>query len=174
MTPGTLIIRPETSDDILEIRRINEIAFGGMAEADLVDALRDAGKIVVSLVAMTGSVMVGHILFSRVAIESSGDAIRAVGLAPMSVKPEWQNQGIGSQLVKAGLGECTKLGFECVIVLGHSHYYPRFGFVPASRFGIRSEYAVDDDVFMALELQPATLARASGVAKYEPEFSLFT
>jgi putative acetyltransferase len=73
--------------------------------------------------------------------------------------------------VKTGLAECRVLGYDAVVVLGHSHYYPRFGFVPASRFGLRCEYKVPDEVFMALELRTGALAECGGLVRYQAEFN---
>jgi putative acetyltransferase len=94
-----------------------------------------------------------------------------MGLAPLAVTPARQRSGVGSALVRSGLEECARRGFGAVIVLGHASYYPRFGFVPASRFGIRGEYNVPDDVFMATELVPGFLAGKSGTIRYHPEFA---
>ena len=88
----------------------------------------------------------------------------------MAVAPGNQRQGIGSALVRAGLDECKKLGFGAVVVLGHADYYPRFGFVPSTRFGIGCEYDVPEDVFMAMELQQGALRGVSGKVKYHPAF----
>jgi len=93
-----------------------------------------------------------------------------MGLAPMAVLPAKQRQGIGTALVRAGLEECRRLSFEAVIVLGHADYYPRFGFVPASRYGLTCEYDVPDDVFMVLELSAGTLEGRSGVIRYHAAF----
>jgi len=90
----------------------------------------------------------------------------------MAVVPELQKNGIGSQLVQSGLAELRAAGHELVVVLGHPAYYPRFGFGKASTYGIRSEYAVPDEVFMALELKPGVLrGRGGGVVRYRPEFA---
>lgn len=94
----------------------------------------------------------------------------AIGLAPMAVLPEYHNQGIGSQLVREGLKECLRAGCEAVVVLGHPGFYTRFGFVPASRKGLRCEYPVADEVFMVVELKPNAL-RGRGLVKYCPEFA---
>jgi putative acetyltransferase len=165
------VVRNERPEDLSSIRRINELAFGQPAEADLVDALRRNGKAVLSLVAIAGEQVAGHILFSPVRIEPEGEPLSAVGLAPMAVLPELQNQGIGTQLVKAGLDECRKAGYDCVVVLGHPHFYPRFGFIPASRFNLKSEYDVPDEVFMARELREGSLSGRAGLVRYESEFA---
>ena len=93
-----------------------------------------------------------------------------LGLAPMAVAPEYQQQGIGSALVRSGLEHCRAAGYKAVIVLGHPRYYPRFGFVPASHFNIRSQYDAPDEAFMALELEPGALGEIGGVVKYHPLF----
>jgi putative acetyltransferase len=151
------------------------LAFGRPQEAALVDALRAAAHPHVSLVAVEDEEVVGHIFFSPVSIEpedavSMATGALAMGLAPMAVLPRCQNQGIGSELVRAGLRACLRLGCAVVVVLGHPDYYPRFGFVPASRMGLRCEYDVPDEVFMATELVPDALAGVRGLVKYHPEF----
>jgi putative acetyltransferase len=166
-----MTVRPEKPEDIPAIRIVNRRAFGGAAEADLVDALRRNGKTVISLVAEDDGLIVGHIFFSLVAIQSKGAGFTGVGLAPLAVIPERQNQAIGSTLVEHGLRRCREEGHPYVVVLGHPDYYPRFGFVPASRFGIKSEYDVADEVFMVMELREGALNGRAGVAKYQPEFN---
>jgi putative acetyltransferase len=165
------IVREERAEDVASVRRVNEEAFGRAAEADLVDALRANGKVVLSLVAVEGDEVVGHILFSGVDIEYAGEQYAAVGLAPMAVLPEFQGRGVGSQLVRAGLEQCRRAGHRSMVVLGHPEYYPRFGFVPASRYGIKSEYDVRDEVFMAMELSEGALSGRGGTARYQPEFN---
>jgi putative acetyltransferase len=152
----TMHIRPEQPADFAGIRQVNLSAFETATEADLVDALRDQVRPLVSLVAEDDGAIVGHILFSPMTLPSRPD-LRIMGLAPMAVVPARQRQGIGSALAKAGITACRDLGCGALVVLGHAEYYPRFGFVPASRFGLRSEYDVPDDVFMAMELTPGAL-----------------
>lgn len=164
------VIRQETPDDLAAIRQVNEQAFGRPAEANLVDALRAHGKMLLSLVAVKAERVVGHILFSPVTIESAEGTLPAVGLGPVAVLPALQRQGIGSLLVTTGLAACRQAGHAGVVVLGHPTYYPRFGFRPASRYGIDSDYAVPDDVFMALELHAGALEGRAGRVKYQPEF----
>lgn len=166
-----LTIRKEQPEDLAAIHQVVEQAFEQANEANLVDRLRANGKATISLVATEDEAVVGHILFSPVTIESETKTHEAIGLAPLAVLPERQNHGIGSLLTKAGLEECRRLGYGAVVVLGHPNYYPRFGFVPASRYGIKSEYDVRDEVFMIQELQEGALTNCSGVVKYQPEFS---
>lgn len=115
--------------------------------------------------------VVGHILFSRVTIQSNQAELTGIGLAPLTVLPERQNQRIGSMLIEEGLRRCREEGYRFVVVLGHPGYYPRFGFVPASRLNVKSEYNVADEVFMAMELAPGALSGCAGLAKYQPEFN---
>jgi putative acetyltransferase len=166
-----MIVRPEKSEDIPAIRIVIERAFGRPAEADLVDALRRNGKAAISLVAEDDGRIVGHILFSAVTIQSIETGLTGIGLAPLAVIPDRQNQRIGSMLTEHGLKRCREEDYPFVVVLGHPNYYPRFGFVPASRFGIKSEYNVADEVFMVMELREGALSGCAGVVKYQPEFN---
>jgi putative acetyltransferase len=164
------LVRRERPDDLAAVRQVHERAFGRRQEADLVDALRMRGKAVLSLVAVEDDRIVGHILFSRVTIDSGDRTSPAVGLAPMAVLPERQRRGIGSQLVTTGLVECRNAGYDCVVVLGHAAYYPRFGFVPASRYGLKSEYEVPDEAFMIWAIDERVLRDRAGLVRYQPEF----
>ena len=167
---NTLIeIRPETPDDIPAIREVNKRAFGAPAEAHLVDRLRAADKAVVSLVAERDGRVVGHILFSPVSVTNAPPALRAVGLAPMSVLPEFQQMGIGSGLVRDGLSACQQAGYDIVVVLGHINYYPRFGFSRARDHGLENEYQAEDG-FMVLELKEGVLQTIGGLVRFAPEF----
>jgi putative acetyltransferase len=165
-----LLVRWERPDDLAAVRQVHERAFGRPHEADLVDALRMRGKAILSLVAVEGDRVVGHILFSPVTIESGDRTLSALGLAPMAVLPERQRHGIGSRLVQAGLVECRNARYDCVVVLGHPAYYPRFGFVPASRYGIKSEYETPDEAFMIWALDEGVLRNREGLVRYQPEF----
>lgn len=164
-----ITIRAETAEDVPAVRRVNELAFGQPNEAALVDILRATAHPYISLVGVKEEQVVGHIFFSPVTIEAEDSASEILGLAPMAVLPEYQKQGIGSQLVREGLRECLRIGCGAVVVLGHPEYYPRFGFVPAGQKGLRCEYAVPDDVFMVTELKPDALSRR-GLVRYRPEF----
>jgi len=121
-------------------------------------------------VAEQEGMVVGHILFSPVEVDHANGR-RLLGLAPMAVDPERQRKGIGSLLVHEGLTRCRAAGFDGVVVLGHAGYYPRFGFVPAQQFGLRCEYDVPADVFMALELAPGALRGLAGLVRYHAAFA---
>ena len=166
-----ITIRKETPGDRLAVRYINKQAFGSDVEPDLIDKLRVRQAVTLSLVAVQENELLGHILFSPVTVESGSAVVNAVALGPMSVLPEYQRQNIGSQLVRAGLEELHQAGHEIVVVLGNPDYYQRFGFSPTSKYGIKCEFDVPDEVFMALELREGALAEVSGTVKYQPEFS---
>jgi len=163
-------IRDESPEDIPAIYTVNSSAFETPAEAVLVDKLRVANAITVSLIAELDGDVVGHILFSPVTITDRDQAWSAVGLGPMAVAPKHQNRGIGSLLVRAGLARCRELGEDVVVVLGHAEYYPRFGFRPSKPMGITWEIDVPEDVFMVAELREGVLAGRKGIVRYRPEF----
>lgn len=166
-----MIIREEKNTDKESTWKINQEAFAGVEEANLVNALRDSGCPSISLVAEVDNEVVGHILFTPVTLSENKTGLRLIGLAPMAVLRKYQRQGIGSQLVEAGLERCKEQGYDAVVVLGHPAYYPKFGFRPAKQFGIQSEYEVPDDVFMILELTPGSLKGNSGTIHYHEAFN---
>jgi len=164
-------IRSETVDDAAAVRNVNERAFGRDAEARLVEMLNAANKALISLVALHQSRVVGHILFSPVTIAESPANFRGVGLGPLAVLPEFQNKGIGSGLILHGLEVCRQEAYDVVVVLGHTSYYPRFGFMRAKDYGLDNEYNAED-AFMVLELKSGVLQKLNGLVKYAPEFRI--
>jgi putative acetyltransferase len=162
-------IRAEEPDDCAGIREVHLCAFGGDGEANLVELLRNRKKACVSLVALSAHRVVGHIMFSPVSISSAARDFRGIGLAPLAVLPEFQNRGIGSELIRAGLRECRKAGYDAVVVLGHTSYYPRFGFSRAKDYDLDNEYNASD-AFMVMELKPDALRGIAGLVQYAPEF----
>ena len=164
-----MIVRHEELKDYAAVHAVNVLAFETPAEANLVEALRRDAHPIVSLVAEDDEAIVGHVMFSPVSLTDHPD-LKIMGLAPVAVVPAYQRKGIGSALVKAGLENCKALGFGAVIVLGHSAYYPRFGFIPSIRYGIHSEYDVPEAVFMAIELLPGYLQGAKGIIQYHTAF----
>ena len=166
-----LTIRAEIPEDIPAIHHVHTLAFGQPNEADLVDALRQHNALTISLVTVKDGRLVGHIAFSVVTITSSTSTIEALGLAPLAVLPAYQRRGIGSQLVEAGLTTCHHTPYGVVVVLGHPHYYPRFGFVLAKPLGIVWEHDIPEEAFMVKEIKEGALAQTRGVVKYRPEFA---
>ncbi len=164
-------IREEDPCDGADIGNLNRRAFGGDAEGRLVDRLRVEGLTITSLVAIVEGKLAGHILFSEVVIETGAGSVRAASLAPMAVRPELQRRGIGSALVRRGLEICRNSGYSIAIVVGHTGYYPRFGFSPEKARPLRSPFA--GPAFMALELTPGALEGIAGTVIYPPAFSMF-
>ena len=161
-------IREECRGDVVAINEVNTRAFGQDQESKIVDALRANGGVLLSLVATVNDQVVGHIMYSLITV---GENIKGVALGPMAVLPEYQRQGIGSKLVEAGNRKIKDADYPFIIVVGHAESYPRFGFRPASKNGIKCEWDVPDDVFRVLILYPAKMQGVSGLAKYRHEFS---
>ncbi|WP_299468545.1 N-acetyltransferase [uncultured Gimesia sp.] len=168
-------IRQETVQDNTAIRQIHERAFGQSAEADLVDRLRISCPDQISLVAVAGDQLVGHILFTPAKIEyTDGSKVSGIGLAPLAVLPEFQGKGVGSLLIQAGLDQLHELKQSFVIVLGHPGYYSRFGFEPAYRYQISCEFTGENrEAFMIYLLNHPAFQAKEGVARYHPDFSAF-
>lgn len=163
-------IRQEQKKDIDVISEINRRAFGQDEEAQLVTALRQNCRELLSLVAVERNEVVGHVLFSPVDIVINDETVHGMGLGPMAVLPEHQRRGIGTELVLAGIEEIRKRGYPFIVVLGHPQFYPRFGFVPAVRLSIRCRWDVPDDAFMILVLKESEMHGVKGIAEYKPEF----
>lgn len=165
-------IRFETPRDIPRVHDINEKAFGQSVEANLVDKLRCSCTDALSLVAEEDGLIVGHIMFTPVVIDDRERKIRGMGLAPMAVQPRRQRQGIGTKLVVKGLEILRDRECPYVIVLGHPEYYPKFGFEPASRYGIESQWeGIPDEAFLILVIDQSAMRNVKGVARYKDEFN---
>ena len=162
--------RQEKPGDQLSIRCVNEQGFGTSEEADLVDALREANAIIMSMVALDGEDIIAHILFTEVFVKQADTQFTALGLGPMAVLPTHQRKGIGTQLLKIALDKCRRLDYDFVVVLGHPEFYSKFGFSPAKPHGISCEVNAPDEAFMVLELRENGLAGRSGTVHYRDEF----
>ena len=161
------VVRLEQPGDVPAIDSIHAASFPTVAEARLVKLLREAGYLSVSLVAEADGTVVGHVAFSPVTA-ATGEV--GIGLAPVAVLEPHRRQGIAAQLIEAGLGACRSAGFGWAVVLGEPAYYARFGFRPASAFGLSDEYG-GGPAFQALELVPGRLPSGAGLVRYAPEFT---
>ncbi len=164
------LVREEQPGDRPQVRKVNEAAFGRCDEADLIDGLRQEGVVLLSLVAELDSQIIGHILFSRMTVETAQGPVAAVSLAPLAVLPDHQGRQVGSQLVRRGLAALRDRGERIVIVLGHKEYYPRFGFSAEKARHLTSPFP--PEAFMALELSDGALAGIRGAVKYPAAFGL--
>ena len=170
-------IRSETPNDRDAVRRVivdafTECDFGHHGEADIVDRLRNDCDDLLSLVATEADAVVGHILFSPASIRTAEGVVQGMGLAPLAVAPHRQNVGLGTMLVEAGLERLSANGCPFVLVLGHPHYYSRFGFQLAAQHGVSHGFTgIPQNVFFVNILDPnATQSIANGTASYRPEF----
>ncbi|MFE2936637.1 bifunctional class I SAM-dependent methyltransferase/N-acetyltransferase [Streptomyces sp. NPDC059278] len=164
--------RPETAADAAAVHAVNAAAFPTPDEADLVDALRaDPAAWLPGLgrVATDGpdGDIAAYALLTRCRV---GDA-PALALAPVATVPEHQRRGAGQAAVRAVLDAARLRGESLVLVLGHPEYYPRFGFVPASRYGIRPGFDVPDEAMMALVLDESVPV-PRGTIRYPAAFGV--
>ena len=164
-----MTIRAKRAGDAPAIHAVHAASYPTEAEADLVDRLREAGRLSVSLVAEEAGEVVGHVGFSPVTV-ASGEV--GAGLAPVAVLEGWRKQGIAARLIEAGLEECRAAGFRWAVVLGEPGYYGRFGFLAAEGFGLSDEYG-GGEAFQAMELEPGGLPTGAGLVRYSAEFSAF-
>lgn len=172
-----ILIRQETQKDYRFSETVVEKAFKNEEHSDhreqfLVSKLRKSGVFVpeLCLVAEINGEIVGHIMLTKLLIKDDEKKYESLALAPVSVLPEYQNEGIGSKLILQGLKNSKEMGFKSVIVLGHDKYYPRFGFMPASKWGIKAPFDVPDEAFMAMELEDGGLDSIKGTVVYSKEF----
>lgn len=164
-------ITPEKPGQRQQVLALNRLAFAGEDEARIIEALSRDGLCVLSLVAVEGAKITGHILFSRLDVEVDGRKVEAVALAPMAVLPADQGKGIGSALVRRGIELLAAQDVAAVIVVGHTGFYPRFGFAAERVRHIASPFQ-GHDAYMGLELKPGALAGERGACRYPDAFAL--
>ena len=163
-------VRTELPRDLDAVRVLLSLSFRREAEARLVDRLRAAGKLSVALVAEDKERILGHIVFSKNVVSVEGVPANLLVLAPIAVMPAFQRLGIGSALVSSGIERARAQSHAGVLVLGDPGFYARFGFVPAARFGLKSPVSAPAESFMAIELEPGSIAGLSGVVRYGHEY----
>lgn len=161
-----MLVRKEYPADIAVIRTLLQGAFPTPAEAELVDALRAAGHLSISLVAVDDDGVIGHVGFSPVTVDG---VTLGLGLAPVAVREDRRRRGVGERLVRDGLALCRNAAVGLVVVLGDPRYYARFGFEAARRHELRAEYQAGD-AFQAVELLPGTIRPGGGLVRYSDEF----
>ncbi len=162
-------IRPAAAEDAAGIRNVHFAAFPTTVEADLVERLQRDGDGVISIVACEDGAVVGHVLFSRMRVEAEGRKVEALGLAPVAVLPDRHRQGIGTELIEAGLRNAAALRTELVFVLGEPEYYGRFGFAARTARPFASPYA--GPYFQAKVMAADFELPAVGTAEYAPAFA---
>jgi putative acetyltransferase len=169
MAAPSVLIRREEPSDLSAVLDVNRAAFGSGAEAELVARLHADGDVLCGLVAVEPNRVVGHILFSRLVIETAKNTMTAAALAPLAVVPERQRRGIGTALVTRGLETCREMGLPGVVVLGDPAFYGRCGF--------RAEHAASFSApwsgphLMAIDLLPGGLGDRTGILRYAAAFS---
>lgn len=169
-----LKIRQENIEDYEEVYQVIKTAFETAEhsdgnEHDLVVALRNSNSFIpeLSLVAMKENKIVGYILFTKIKIGEYEE----LALAPLGVLPEYQRQGVGSELIKKGHRIAKKLGYQYVVVLGSEKYYTKFGYIPAIKYGIKAPFDVPNENFMAVKLNN-TNVKIQGIVEYAKEFGI--
>src|SRR6185503_16433403 len=141
-------------------------------ESKLIDRLRADGLIVASVIAEEEGMIVGHVLFSNLRVETQHGTLPAAALAPIGVLAEWRGCGIGSALIHEGMDLCRQRGKSVAIVLGERRYYSRFGFSTELAKNLRSPYSKSGDAWMAAELKPGSLHNVYGFVEYPAAFKL--
>lgn len=165
---GTVVeVRGESSADVEAIRALHSASFSTAAEAGLVDALRSAGRLSISLVAVERDQIIGHVGFSPITVDGQPSGL---GLAPVAVRLDCRRRGVAAHLIREGLERCRKAAAALVVVLGDPRYYGRFGFEPARRRALRDEYQ-GGEAFQALELVRGAAPAQGGLVLYSPEFA---
>lgn len=178
MNPS-FIFRPETPDDYAEVEVLTREAFWnvyqpGCVEHYLLHVLRGDPAVVEALnqVCVLDGEIIGHIFFTRArVIDAAGNDHPLLSFGPISVRPTYQRQGIGSRLIESSLAPAAALGFDALAIEGNPAYYGRFGFRPASAFGITAEDGSSFDALMALPLRPGGLDGISGRLIHPAAFS---
>ncbi|HEY5593009.1 MAG TPA: N-acetyltransferase [Paludibacter sp.] len=170
-------IRQEKPADYPAVFELIEEAFRNLEvsnhqEQFFVERLRKSEAFIpeLSLVALLENKIVGHIVLSKIKIKNDEKEFQTLILAPVSVLPEFQNWGIGSQLIKAAHQKALELGFKSVILVGHKDYYPRFGYKKAVEFGIKQPFDVPEENNLVIELVEDGLNEITGIVEYPKYF----
>jgi predicted N-acetyltransferase YhbS len=165
-------IRTEQKNDHNEIKKINDLAFGQENEGKMIESLRKTlgYNASLSLVAEIKNKIVGHILFYPIKIKNEKEEYAVLSLVPLAVHPQYQNKGIGINLVKRGIEKAKVTNFDIILVVGHPKYYPRFGFKPAINWEIKLPFDAPKDAVLVLELKDNALKNCSGIVEFPKEY----
>ncbi|WP_189824722.1 bifunctional class I SAM-dependent methyltransferase/N-acetyltransferase [Streptomyces finlayi] len=148
--------RPETAADRAAVHAVNAAAFETEGEADLVEALRKDPEAWLDGLSYVAEAPDGSVAAYALITRCHVGGAPATALAPVAVSPEYQRQGAGAAVTRAVIDAARARGEKLLLVLGHPEYYPKFGFTPASRLGIRPGFEVPDEAMMALVLDDGT------------------
>ena len=172
-----LVIRQEKSKDYKSVAILIEEAFrkeelSDGSEPFLVERLRKSKAFIpeLSLVAELNNEVVGHVLLTLILIKGKNKSTESLALAPVSVKPDYQSQGIGGSLIERAHEISIEMKYKSIVLLGHENYYPRFGYERASKYGITIPFDAPDENCMVIELEDGGLSGVSGMVEYAPEF----
>ncbi|MCB0640334.1 MAG: N-acetyltransferase [Phaeodactylibacter sp.] len=170
-------IRQETEAEYSTVGALLAAAFrddpqSDQTEPQLVARLRRSAAFSseLSLVAERDAQVLGHILLTKVHIVNGEQRTMVLSLAPVSVLPDFQRQGIGTALIERAHVIATELGYSVVVLLGHADYYPRFGYEVSEQYGIRFPFEVPAIYCMAKALKPGALEGIPGLIEYPPAF----
>ncbi|GAB0156750.1 N-acetyltransferase [Chryseobacterium sp. Alg-005] len=174
-----MVIRQEKERDYPKVFQTIEEAFRNLEYSDhqehfLVERLRKSNAFIpeLSLVAEADDKIAGHILFTKITIENGQESFESLALAPVSVQPDFQHQGIGGKLIEKGHDIARQLGYQSVILIGHENYYPKFGYKKTTNFGISFPFDIPEENGMAIELVKDGLKDVKGVVRYPKEFGI--
>lgn len=177
MNLNSLIIRQEKPTDYTQVEQVVEQAFYSAEHSDgnehqIVHKLRSSDSFIpqLSLVAEIYGNIVGHVLLTSVRIKNQYKDFDSLALAPVSVLPDYQNRGIGGNLIKTAHSKAKQIGFTSVVLLGHENYYPKFGYKAAYQFNITFPFEAPPENCMAVELEEHSLKDVSGVVVYPADF----
>ncbi|WP_051279794.1 GNAT family N-acetyltransferase [Hellea balneolensis] len=145
-----LIIRHEIPADYDSITQVNDLAFEETAQSRIIYELRKSGEALWSKVLVKDGEIIGHLLFYKIWLD---DQPIVAGLGPIAIHPEHQHQGYGGQLIRDGLKEADPEEHQIIFLLGHTSYYPRFGF--SSEVGAQYVSPWPRPAFMGLKLNDA-------------------
>lgn len=172
-----ITVRQEQPNDYKKTEQVVKNAFIVAEHSDgtehkLVERLRKADGYIpeLSLVAVRNEEIIGHVLLTPITVNDEDHKAPSLALAPVSVVPKAQKQGVGKQLIHQSLQAAKEKGYTSVIVLGDPLYYGKFGFLKASTWGINAPFEVPEDAFMALELEEGALQNVRGTVEYPQAF----